>query len=277
MSRVVEFTEAGRPEVLKFKNVDIPEAGPGQVRIRVKAIGLNRAESMWREDKYIEPVKFPARLGYEAVGTVDSVGKDVTTIAYGALIEDAKITSRDAVVIPGASSSVGLAAIQIANSVGAKSIALTRTSAKRKRLTEAGAKYVIATEEEDLVKQINEITGGQGARVVFDPVGGPTLLELIKVMSFQGILYLYGALSDQATTVPPLALIAKILTIKGHNIWVTSGDPARQKAAVDFVINGLDKGTLKPVIDRVFPFDKIVDAHRYLEASGQIGKIVVTI
>jgi NADPH:quinone reductase-like Zn-dependent oxidoreductase len=329
MSRIVEFSESGGPEVLRFTNVDVPEAGPGQVRIRVKAIGLNRAESMWRENKYIEPVKFPARLGYEAVGTVDSVGKDVTTIAvgdevntipsfsmnqygmygevvlapihavvkhpkglsaveaasiwmmfvtaYGALIDDAKITSQDAVVIPGASSSVGLAAIQIANSVGAKSIALTRTSAKRKQLTDAGAKYVIATEEEDLVKEINEITGGQGARVVFDPVGGPTLLELIKAMSFQGILYLYGALSDQATTVPPLALIGKILTIKGHNIWVTSGNPVRQKAAVDFVISGLEKRTLKPIIDRVFPFDKIVDAHRYLEASGQIGKIVVTI
>ena len=195
MSRVVEFSEAGGPEVLKFKNVDVPEAGPGQVRIRVKALGLNRAESMWRENQYIEPVKFPARLGYEAVGTVDSVGKDVTTIAvgdevntipsfsmnqygmygevvlapihavvkhpkglspveaasiwmmfvtaYGALIEDAKITSQDAVVIPGASSSVGLAAIQIANSVGAKSIALTRTSAKRKQLIDAGAKYVM--------------------------------------------------------------------------------------------------------------------------------------
>src|SRR3981081_866810 len=83
MSRVVEFSKAGGPEVLKFKNVDVPEAGPGQVRIRGKAIGLNRAESMWREDKYIEPVKFPARLGYEAVGTVDSVGKDVTTCDVG--------------------------------------------------------------------------------------------------------------------------------------------------------------------------------------------------
>src|ERR1700751_663481 len=83
MSRVVGFSKAGGPEVLRFKNVDVPEAVPGQVRIRVKAIGLNRAESMWRENKYIEPVQFPARLGYEAVGTVDSVGKDVTTIAVG--------------------------------------------------------------------------------------------------------------------------------------------------------------------------------------------------
>jgi NADPH:quinone reductase-like Zn-dependent oxidoreductase len=329
MSRVVEFSKAGGPEVLRFKNVDVPEAGPGQVRIRVKAIGLNRAESMWRENKYIEPVQFPARLGYEAVGTVDSVGKDVTTIAvgdevntipsfsmnqygmygevvlapihavvkqpkglspveaasiwmmfitaYGALIEDAKITSQDAVVIPGASSSVGLAAIQIANSVGAKSIALTRTSAKRKQLTAAGAKYVIATEEEDLVKEIDKITGGQGARVVFDPVGGPTLSKLIKAMSFQGLLYLYGALSDQVTTVPVLDLIGKIITIKGHNIWLTSRNPARQKTAVDFVINGLEKGTLKPIIDRVFAFDEIVDAHRYLENNAQFGKIVATV
>src|ERR1700737_3195543 len=81
MSRVVEFSEAGGPEVLKFKNVGVPEAGPGQVRIRVKAFGLNRAESMWRENKYIEPVKFPARLGYEAVGPVHSVGKNTTPIA----------------------------------------------------------------------------------------------------------------------------------------------------------------------------------------------------
>src|SRR6266550_2478184 len=211
MSRVVEFSKAGGPEVLRFKNVDVPEAGPGQVRIRVKAIGLNRAESMWRENKYTEPVQFPARLGYEAVGTVDSVGKDVTTIAvgdevntipsfsmneygmygevvlapihavvkhpkglspveaasiwmmfvtaYGALIEDAKITSQDAVVIPGASSSVGLAAIQIANSVGAKSIALTRTNAKRKQLIDGGAKYVIATEEEDLARGAQDAAG----------------------------------------------------------------------------------------------------------------------
>ena len=154
--------------------------------------------------------------------------------AYGALIEDAKITAQDAVVIPGASSSVGLAATQIANSVGAKSIALTRTSAKRKQLTAAGAKYVIATEEEDLLKEIDKITGEQGARVVFDPVGGPTLSKLIKAMSFQGLLYLYGGLSDQATTLPVRDLIGKIIAIKGHNIWVTSRDPARQKAVVAF-------------------------------------------
>src|SRR5260221_5060398 len=173
--------------------------------------------------------------------------------------------------------SVGLSTSQNGNFVGAKSIALDRTSAKRKQLTAAGAKYVIATEEEDLLKEIDKITGGQGARVVFDPVGGPTLSKLIKAMSFQGLLYLYGALSDQVTTVPVLDLIGKIITIQGHNTWLTSANPARQKTAVDFVINGLEKGTLKPIIDRVFAFDEIVDAHRYLENNAQFGKIVATV
>jgi NADPH:quinone reductase-like Zn-dependent oxidoreductase len=85
-----------------------------------------------------------------------------------------------------------------------------------------------------LVKEIDEITGGQGARVVFDPVGGPTLSQLIKAMSFQGLLYLYGALSDQATTVPVLGLIRKVITIKGHSIGVTSGRSRTPKGGRGF-------------------------------------------
>src|ERR1700752_1275722 len=100
--------------------------------------------------------------------------------SYGALIEDAQITSQDAVVIPGASSSVGLAAIQIANYAGATSIALTRTSAKRKQLTEAGAKHVIATQEVDLVQEVIRITNGAGARIAFDAVGGPNFPKMIS-------------------------------------------------------------------------------------------------
>jgi NADPH:quinone reductase-like Zn-dependent oxidoreductase len=74
MSRIVEFTTYGAPEVLTFKEVPDPQPAVGEIRIRVKAIGLNRAESMWRHGEYIEPVKLPARLGYEAAGTVDALG-----------------------------------------------------------------------------------------------------------------------------------------------------------------------------------------------------------
>ncbi|WP_424139933.1 zinc-binding dehydrogenase, partial [Roseomonas chloroacetimidivorans] len=87
------------------------------------------------------------------------------------LIEPAR---GDFVVVTAASSSVGLAAFQIARMVGATVIATTRTSAKKQALLEAGAHHVIATQEEDLAARVMEITGGKGARVVFDPVGGPS-------------------------------------------------------------------------------------------------------
>jgi NADPH:quinone reductase-like Zn-dependent oxidoreductase len=197
--------------------------------------------------------------------------------AYGALIEDAKVGPGDFVLIPAASSSVGLAAIQLANFAGATPVALTRTSAKREQLIAAGAKHVIATEETDLVAEVARITAGKGARVAFDPVGGPAFSKLLEALSFGGLVYLYGALSDQPTTLPVLAMIAKMPTIKAHNIWGTSGDEKRRKAAVDAILRGFESGALKPVIDRVFRFDEMVEAHRYIETNGQFGKVVVTV
>ncbi len=84
MSRTIKFAKAGGPEVLEFVEVQVPAPGPNEVRIKVKAIGINRAEAMWRVDDYFESVKsFPAGLGYEAAGIVDAVGKDVSGFAAG--------------------------------------------------------------------------------------------------------------------------------------------------------------------------------------------------
>jgi NADPH:quinone reductase-like Zn-dependent oxidoreductase len=329
MSRTIQFAKAGGPEVLQFIETIVPAPGAHEVRIKVKAIGVNRAESMFRNDKYIEPVKFPGSLGYEASGIVDAVGAEVAgfkpgdevdlipsfsmndyhtygevilapdyavvphpktlsfaeaasawmmfVTAYGALIEDAKVGKGDFVVIPAASSSVGLAAIQIANYAGATSIALTRTSAKRKQLLEAGAAHVIATEEQDLVAEVTRITDGKGARVVFDPVGGANFSKLISVLAFQGIAFIYGALDEGATTIPVLEMIPKLVTVKAHNIWATTGDETRRKAAVEYVLKGFESGALRPVIDHTFKFDEMREVHRYLENNGQFGKIVVTV
>ncbi len=329
MSRTIKFAKAGGPEVLEFINQEVPAPGPAEVRIKVKAIGINRAESMWRNDKYIEPVTYPAGLGYEAAGTVDAVGRDVTGVAvgdtvstipafsmnqyftygeviivpdyvvvkhpkslsfteaasvwmmfitaYGALIVDARVTKGDFVIIPAASSSVGLAAIQIANYAGATPIALTRTSDKKKRLHEAGAAHVIASLEQDIVAEVMRITNGNGARVAFDPVGGPDFPKLISALANQGIVYIYGALSEGDTPIPVLEMIAKMPTVKGYSIRLVTGDEAHRKVAVEYVAKGLASGALKPVIDRTFKFDDMVEVHRYLENSGQFGKIVVTL
>jgi NADPH:quinone reductase-like Zn-dependent oxidoreductase len=329
MSRTIKFAKAGGPEVLEFIERQVPAPGPHEVRIEVKAIGLNRADSMWRNDKYVEPVRFPAGLGYEAAGIVDAVGKDVTDFAlgdivstlpafslnkyvmygevvlapdhavvkhpeslsfieaasvwmmfitaYGALIADAKVTNGDVVIIPAASSSVGLAAIQIATYAGATPMALTRTSEKKKRLHEAGAAHVIATQEQDMVAEVMRITNRNGARVAFDPVGGPDFGKLIAALANHGTVYIYGALSEGDTPIPVLEMISKMPVVKGYSIRRVMGDETHRKIAAEYVIKGLACGALKPVIDRTFKFDDMVEAHRYLESGGQFGKIVVAL
>jgi len=197
--------------------------------------------------------------------------------AYGALVFDAQIKAGDFVIIPAASSSVGLAAIQIVNHAGATSLALTRTSEKKKRLLEAGAAHVVATQEQDIVTEVMRITNGHGAHVVFDPVGGADFPNLIAALTDQGIACIYGALSEDDTPIPVLGMIRKMATVKGYSVRLVIGDEARRKAAVEYVTNGLESGALTPVIDRIFKFDDMVEVHRYLENSGQFGKIVVTL
>jgi NADPH:quinone reductase-like Zn-dependent oxidoreductase len=329
MSRTIMFARAGGPDVLEFIETQVPDPGPHEVRIKVKAIGINRADAMWRNDKYAESPMLPAGLGYDCAGIVDAVGEGVTDFAagdvvstipafslnsystygevilapdhavvrhpqslsfveaasvwmmfltaYGALVFDAQVKAGDVVIIPAASSSVGLAAIQIANYAGATPIALTRTSEKKPRLHEAGAPHVIATQEQDMLAEVMRITDGKGARVVFDPVGGPDFPKLIAALTFQGIAYIYGALSEDDTPIPVLSLIGQMPTIKGYSVWSVLGDAEHREAAVQYVTKGLAGGALKPVIDRTFKFDEIVGVHRYLENNGQFGKIVVTV
>ena len=197
--------------------------------------------------------------------------------AYGALVFDAQVKAGDFVIIPAASSSVGLAAIQIANYAGATPIALTRTSEKKRRLHEAGAEHVVATQEQDMLAEVMCITNGNGARVVFDPVGGPDFPKLIAALAFQGVAYIYGALSENCTPIPVLEMIRKMPVVKGYSIRMVAGDAERRKVAVEYVTKGLASGALKPVIDRIFKFGNMVEVHRYLENSGQFGKIVVTV
>ena len=329
MARVVRFHKTGGPEVLQVEEVAVPPPGKGEVQISIKALGLNRAESMFRSGQYLENPKLPARLGYEAAGPVAAIGPGVqgfkigdavSTIpsfslndyglygdlanapvyavthhpkslsweeaaavwmqyltAYGALIDIGKLTKDDTILIPAASSSVGLAAIQIANKVGAVPVAMTRGQSKRKALLDAGAAHVIASEEQDLVKEVLRITEGKGARVVFDPVGGPTVNKLLQATAQLGIVFLYGALSTEPTPLPLFDLLAKWATIRGYVMLEITSDPRRLERAKKFINEGLADGSFKPLIAKKFPLDQIVEAHRYLESNQQVGKVVVTV
>jgi len=196
--------------------------------------------------------------------------------AYG-VIEVGKLTLGDYVLLPASSSSVGLAAMQLASWAGATPIALTRTSAKVAAIKARGAPHVLATEECDLVAEVMKITGGKGARVVFDPVGGAYVETLAKAMAEGGVLMIYGGLSGAPTLHPHWSSAFREISVRS---WVASSiwnRPDRFAHVQGVILQGLASGRLKPVIARTFPFEEIVDAHRYLESNQQLGKIVVTV
>ena len=196
--------------------------------------------------------------------------------AWGALIEQAKLTAGD-FVVTAASSSVGIAAFQIAKAVGATVIATTRTRSKREALIDHGTDHVVVTDEENLVARVMEITRGVGARVVFDPVGGPSLIPLTDSMARGGILLEYGALSMEPTPFPLFTVLGKSLTSKGYLNGETTNDDAALEPAKAFIIGWLASGQLKPVIARMFPLEQIQQATRFLESNAQIGKVVVNV
>lgn len=329
MARVVRFHEAGGPGVLRLEEVEVRPPAIDEVQIAVRAIGLNRAESMFRRDAYVETPVFPAQLGYEAAGVVRAIGAQVTTCevgdavgvippssitrwgtygelinvpadyvahhldslnweeaaalwmssatAYGALVDGAQIRAGDHVAITAASSSVGIAAIQIALAHGAVPIALTRTTAKKTALLEAGAEHVVVTQAEDPVARLNEITGGAGVRVVFDAVGGPQIAKLTSAMAPHGVLVVYGQLSPETTPLPMFDLMVKSLTVKGFIYKTYLADAGRREALKAFVADAVATGRLRPRIGQIFPLEQIVEASRYLESNQQFGKVVVTV
>jgi NADPH:quinone reductase len=328
MPKIVRFHQVGGPEVLKLEELPAPTPGKGEVRIKVEAIGLNRAEVMFRSGQYLYQPELPSRLGYEAAGIVEEIGPGVTAwkpgdrvnsipsfslqdyytygevallpasalakypenlspiegasiwmqylTAYG-LIEFGKMQQGQHVLITAAASSVGLAAIQLANSVGAIPIATSRSESKAKSLLSAGAKFVVNTSAKGWVEKVGEITAGAGVDLAFDPVAGSELEQVAETMRSEGMIFVYGALSPAPTPFPLFAAIGKSLVIRGYTLFSIVQYPERRERAIGGICEQLASGKLKPIVARTFSLDQIVDAHRYMESNEQIGKIVVTV
>ena len=329
MPKVVRFHELGGPAALKIEDHPTREPKAGEVRIRVQAVGLNRAEALYSRGHYMEQPRLPSGIGYEAAGIVEDVGPDVertwighriatvpgfsmneysvlgeeaivpaTQIApypeklspteaaaiwmqyltaWGGLINIGHIRKGDFVLIPAASSSVGLAAIQITKEEGAIAVATTRTSKKRDELLALGADHVIATAEEDLVTRVQEITNDKGARIIFDPVAGPFVEQLAGAAAYHGILIEYGWLSQQPTPFPLVTTMRKQLTMRGYTLREINADADLSRVAREYVFDRVEDGRFTPKIAKTFPFAEFVKAYQYLESNEQIGKIVITL
>jgi len=326
MAKVARFHSFGGPEVMQIDDLEVGDPGPGEVRIRVGAMGLNRVETMVRSGHYGE-VALPSKLGYEAAGVIEALGPGVAGWAVGdrvavlfglpmdvygtygelilypadmlvrvapgvslteaaaswmqygtayALIDVGQIKPGDHVVINAASSSVGLAAIQIANHHKAVPIAVTRGRGKAGALLAHGAAHVIVSDEEDVPARIREITGGAGAQIAFDAVAGPALAGLLSAMAPRGVVIVYGMLGGYSFEMSLPLLMGGNLALHGFAANRLIEVPADRAKVVSYIEKGLASGALSPVIDRTFDLSEIAEAHRYLESNVQFGKIVLT-
>lgn len=307
----------------------VPAPGPGQVAVRVEALGLNRAEALFRAGTYYYQAALPAsRLGYEASGVVEAIGEGVTevavgdpvttgpgiemsaqgvyaervvlpesavlprpasvdavtgaaswltyTTAYGGLLETAGLRPGDHVLITGASSGVGTAAIQVARRIGAIPLVTTRTEAKRQGLLDAGAAEVIVSggDAETVAKEVRRLTGGRGAEVIFDAIGGPGFRPLAEALVEGGTVLVYGWLDRSPAEIPwnwPF-------TIHTYANMTLTATPGGRRRSTAFLNAGLADGGFRPVVAEVFDgLDRIRDAHRLMESNRHTGKIVVRI
>lgn len=328
-TKIVRFDEFGDAGVLKLEEVSLTKPEEGEVLIRIEAMSLNRADSLFRSDKYVIQPSFPAsRIGMDAAGVIEAVGPGVEHLktgerviaglgfdiskygthgetavlpagfvhkypsfltpaeaasvnnpfvtAWGALIDQGEMTVNDFVLITAASSSVGVAAIQLAIAVGAIPIAVTSSEKKRQSLLDVGAAHVIVTHSEDLGERVSEITEGNGARLIFDSVGGKTLEKLGDIATNGAIVFLYGAFDLGTAPMPMIPAITKELKLWGYMVYSVHGSPERLKRAFDYIYDLMQSKNIRPVIDRIFPLSEYADAHRYLESNVQVGRVVIT-
>jgi NADPH:quinone reductase-like Zn-dependent oxidoreductase len=328
MPKFLRVHRTGDASVLKIEEEPGRSPGKGEVLLKLEALGLNRAEVLYRQ--YLEPTNFPSRIGYEGAGVVEAVGEGVDkwwvgkragtvpgfsmnqyglwaeqaivpasvlamtpknlkveesaaiwmqyVTAYGGLMDAGEMKRGNHVIITAASSSVGLAAIEIVKAEGGVSIATTRSSKKRQELLDAGADYVIATGEEDIVARVQEITGGKGADVIFDSIAGKFIETLAKCAAMYGRMVEYGGLSLEPAPFPFRMALKKQLTLRGYTLVQVTADPARREKAVRYVAEKIEAGVFRPRIAKVFRgLEEIEAAQDYMESNAQVGKIVVMV
>ena len=303
--------EAGRTR-LEARDVPQPVAGPGQLLVKVRAAGLNRGEFIVGGLTKAGAAK-PG--GQEAAGEVVGSGERIMGRCPGAFAEYALIDAREAIPVPkglsweeaasipltftvvhdmlvaqgglkpgeallvtGISSGVGVAALQAGKAIGAKVIGTSGSSQKLDVLKKHGLDVAIATRKGDFSETVLENTGGKGANLAVNTVGGSVFPEILRSLAFEGRVAIVGYVDGVLKSEIDLdAVHAKRLRIFGVSNKLRNAEQRAQSVAGfrrDF-LPLFESGKIKPLVDKVFPLAELPAAKDYMEADRQTGKIVV--
>ncbi len=307
----------GGPEALVWGDAPDPSAGPGEVVVRVRATAVNRADLLQAAGKYPPPPGASEILGLEAAGEVEGSRErvcfllpgggyaervavprgmlmpipegmtfeeagaipEVWLTAYLNLFREALLKAGETTLIHAGASGVGTAAIQLGKRAGARVIATVRTPEKAEALRALGADLVVESGAQDFAAAITAAFGPTPVDVILDPVGGETLAKNMSLMKVAGRLVFIATMAGGTASVDLRVLLVKRLRLIGSTLRAR---PLAEKidltaSFVRDVLPGFRDGSLKPVIDRVFPLGEAAKAHRWVAANKNVGKVVLRV
>jgi NADPH2:quinone reductase len=323
---VVEIAAPGGPEQLVTARRPVPQAGAGEVLVRVAAAGVNRPDVMQRQGRYPPPPGASDIPGLEIAGEIVALGPNVSGVGLGdkitallsgggyaeyavaaaplclpipgalSVVEAAALPETyftvwtnlferggckagDSVLIHGGTSGIGTTAIQLAVAVGARVFATAGSEGKARACERFGAARGIDYRTEDFVEIIRQQTGGKGVDLILDMLGASYLARNLEAAAIEGRLVVISLIGGARAEINLNTVMSKRLTLTGSTLRVRT---VAQKAAVADAVRRnvwplLSAGRVRPIIHATFPLAEASEAHRLMETSTHIGKIVLTV
>lgn len=206
---------------------------------------------------------WPGELSFEQAAAVPLVFQT----AWHMLVTRAQLQPAEEVLVLGAGSGVGSAAIQIAKFFGARVIATAGSDGKLEKARALGAEETINHSEQNILNEVKRLTGRRGVDIVFEHVGTATWEHSMASLAPGGRLVTCGATTGHDVKIDLRFVFTRQLSVLGSYMGT--------KAELGTVLKLVGQGRLKPVVDQVLPLSECANAHRFLEGREQFGKIVL--
>jgi putative PIG3 family NAD(P)H quinone oxidoreductase len=214
--------------------------------------------------------------GLDAVGA--GAVPEVFATAHDNLFVRGRLVAGETVLLHGGSSGIGTAGIQLAKRAGCEVIVTASSEAKLRACADLGADAGVDYDAEDVTDRVRALTDGRGVDVILDIVGGPYLDPNLRCLATEGRLVVIGLMGGARAELDLGRMLRRRLTVMASTLRARTTE---EKAAIARRLEaevwpGFADGSLRPVVDRVYPLDDIAEAHRHMESSAHIGKIVLT-
>jgi NADPH2:quinone reductase len=293
--KAVVFEKLGGPEVLKIAEVPKPQAKPGTVLIKVRAAGINFADTLFRQGQYVMQPQLPDTPGMEAGGEIEAVGAGVPNLKPGQRVsamgskmyaEYALAPATQVFPIPDSISFEHAAAfpaqvltawhlLQIAKAAGARVIGTVSNASKAAVIKEYGADDAIDYVANDFAVEANRITGGRGVDLILDAVGATTMDKGLTCLAPFGHLILYGRASGPPEPLNMFKLFEKSAKVSAFTLYTVAGVPDLMRRGIEESFKLIAEGKLKLLVGKSFPLAQAAEAHKFMESRQSTGKLVL--